>query len=205
LNKQTQQAIAYAQNALSFVFLDATLIKKCNAIYLFGSAARGEMEKESDIDLFFDFGSEEEKKEAALHAALKRFYQSQDFQKWKLLGFTYPFSIKVGKLEEWELRTSVQADGILLYSKEPLISETKRHILITYTLPRKKTRYLSLVRTLFGRNEKGYKDTGIMGASHAKKIASTVILVPKEHVKPVFDLLQKEKIEYSFIEVSLIQ
>jgi predicted nucleotidyltransferase len=32
--------------------------------YLFGSAARGEMEKESDIDLFFDFGSEEEKKEA---------------------------------------------------------------------------------------------------------------------------------------------
>lgn len=205
MNKQTQQAIAYTQNALSFIFLDATITNKCNAVYLFGSAARGEMERESDIDLFFDFENEEEKKEAAISAALKRFYQSQDYQKWRLLSFTYPISIKVGKLDEWELKTSVLADGIILYSKEALISETKRHVLITYTLPRKKTKYLSLVRALFGRNEKGYKDTGLVGQCNGKRIATTVILIPKECVKSIFTFLQKEKIEYSFNEVNLIQ
>lgn len=205
MNKQTQQAIAYTQNALSFIFLDATITNKCNSVYLFGSAARGEMERESDIDLFFDFEHEEEKKEAAINAALQRFYQSKDYQKWRLLNFTYPLSIKVGKLDEWELKTSVLADGIILYSKEPLISGAKRHVLITYTLPQKKTKYLSFVRALFGRNEKGYKDTGLVGACNAKRIATTVILVPKEHAEPIFTFLQKEKMEYSFMEIGMIE
>lgn len=213
MNKQTQQAIAYAQNALSFVFLDATITNKCNAVYLFGSAARGDMERESDIDIFFDFEEKKENKEekkeknkeAEINAALKRFYQSKDYDKWKLFSFTYPISIKVGKLDEWELKTSILADGIILYSKELLISKTKRYVLIMYTLPRKKAKYLSLVRTLFGRNETGYKDTGLVGMCHAKKIAATVIIVPKEHVKPLFTLLQKEKIDYSFNEINLIE
>lgn len=215
LNKQTAKAIAYAQNALSFVFLDATITNKCNAVYMFGSAARGEMEKESDIDLFFDYESffpdtiRNEKmiaeKLSAIEAALSRFSRSNDFQKWKQFGFTPPFSINLGKLEEWELKTSVLADGILLYSKEPLISVTKRHVLITYALPQKKAKYLSFVRMLFGRKEEGYKDTGIAGASQAKRIASTVLLVPKEHVEPILAFLQKEKIEYSFMEVGIMQ
>ncbi len=215
LNKQTPKAIAYTQNALSFVFLDATLTNKCNAVYLFGSAARGEMEKESDIDLFFDFESffadatRNEKmikeKESAIQAALSRFSNSGDFQKWKLLGFTPPFSINVGKLEEWELKTSVHADGVLLYSKEPLTSITKRQVLITYILPQKKTKYLFFVRTLFGRKEEGYKDTGIAGVCNAKRIATTVLLVPKEHAEPIITFLQKEKIEYSFMELGMIE
>ncbi|MEK6867640.1 MAG: nucleotidyltransferase domain-containing protein [Nanoarchaeota archaeon] len=215
MNKQTSKAIAYTQNALTFVFLDATLINKCNAIYLFGSAARGEMERESDIDLFFDFelffadSTRNEKiiqeKEDAIHAALSRFSKSNDFQKWKQLGFTPEFSANVGKLEEWELKTSIVADGILLYSKEPMMSVTKRHVLITYVLPQKKTKYLSFIRTLFGRKEEGYKDAGIAGACQAQKMASTVLLVPKEHAEPIFTFLQTEKIDYSFIEIGIIQ
>ncbi|MBI5072939.1 nucleotidyltransferase domain-containing protein [Candidatus Woesearchaeota archaeon] len=214
MNKQTSKAIAYAQNALSFVFLDPTLINKCSAIYLFGSAARGEMEKESDIDLFFDYESffpdniKNEKaiteKESAIRAALSRFSKSNDFQKWKQLGFTPPFSINAGELEEWELKTSVFADGILLYSKEPLTSVAKRHVLITYVLPQKKTKYLFVVRTLFGRKEEGYKDAGLIGACNAKRIATTVLLVPKEQAEIVFKFLQKEKIEYSFMEVGIL-
>lgn len=215
MNKQTSKAIAYAQNALSFVFLDPTITNKCNAVYFFGSAARGVMEEESDIDLFFDYESffsdttRDEKmigeKESAIQAALSRFSKSNDFKKWKQLEFNPPFSVSVGKLKEWELRTSVLADGILLYSKETLTFVIKRQILITYTLPQKKTKYLYFVRTLFGRKEEGYKDTGIVGACNAKRIATTVILVPKEHAENIFTFLQKEKIEYSFIEVGIIQ
>ncbi len=214
MNKQTQKAIAYAQNALSFIFLDATLISKCNAIYLFGSAARGEMETGSDIDLFFDFESffpdaaRNEKmiteKESAIQAALSRFSNSNDFQKWKQLEFTFPFTINIGNLEEWELKTSILADGILLYSREPAAAVTKRYILIVYTLPKKKTEYLFFVRTLFGRKEEGYKDTGLAGACQAKKIGSNALLVPQDSRQQILAFLQKEKVAYSFIEVSLI-
>ena len=204
MNKQTQKAIAYVQNALSFIFLDATIINKCNAVYLFGSAARGEMEKESDIDLFFDFENEEDKNETRINAAIQRFYQSQDYQKWKLLAFTFPFSIKAGKLQAWELKTSVFAEGILLYSKEALVPITKRYILITYTLPKKKTKYLFFVRTLFGRKEEGYKDTGLAGACQAKKIGSIALLVAQDSAQPILSFLQKEKITYSFMEIGII-
>ena len=54
LNKQTAKAIAYAQDALTFLFLDNEEKGKIKGIYLFGSAVRGELEKESDIDLFID-------------------------------------------------------------------------------------------------------------------------------------------------------
>ena len=214
LNKQTQQAIAYSQNALSFVFLDPTITNKCNTVYLFGSASRGEMEKESDVDLFFDYEaffpdpSKNEKmvkeKEAAIKAALSRFSNSNDYQKWKLLGFIHPFSVQVGKLEEWDLKTSVHADGISLYSKNPSLSLTKKYILITYVLPKKKKEYLSFIRTVFGRNEQGYADTGFVGKYNAKKIASTAVLVPQEHAQLFFKFFQQEKIEYSFMELGLL-
>ena len=108
-------------------------------------------------------------------------------------------------MKEWELKTSIHTDGVLLYSKQPLISSTKRHILITYILPKKKTKYLFFVRTLFGRKEEWYKDTGIAGACNAKRIATTVLLVPKEDAEPLFTFLQKEKIEYSFMELGMIE
>lgn len=210
-------ALAYAQNALSFIFLDRIMVNKCSAIYLFGSAARGEMEKESDLDIFFDFevlsadSVQNERlikeKESAIQAAFSRFSKSNDFLKWKLLRFTPQFSVNVGKLEDWELKTSILADGILLYSKELITSLKiiKRHFLIMYELPQKKTKYLSFIRTLFGRKEQGYHDAGLVGVCNGKRIASTALLIPKENAEQIFTYLQREKIEYSFKEVGIIE
>jgi len=203
LPKQLLQTIAYAQNLLSFLFLgpDSASIDQ---VYLFGSGARGELTAESDIDLFIDTQQQSaDILERSARAAYSRFSQSLDYQKWKKLGISYPFSIQVGKAKEWELYSSLLADGIVLYSKHLSTSDGERYLLCTFTLPSKKTKYLTVTRKLFGRREPGYRDLGIIGKIGGKKLSSNVILIPTREKQAVISFLDKEKIEYSLREVYL--
>lgn len=199
LNKQISRAIAYAQNALSFL----TFHQDINAIYLFGSSVRGELEEESDIDLFVDCSQNEREIESLLKEAFSRFYSSKDYDKWKILRFTYPLSTKVGKLEDWELKTSIQAEGMILYSKQICFITGIKQVLFLISLPKKKTKYLKLVRELYGRKEKGYSGKGLLEELKGKKLNSNAIIVPKENSEIIKKLLNKENIEYSFREMIL--
>ena len=204
MNKQTLKAIAYAQNALSFIFLDSGIKDFIERIYLYGSAVRGDLGKNSDIDIFIDCNSQREKTiEGIAKAALSRFYKSKDFDKWKLFNFDYRISIQAGNLIDWQLKTSVMAEGILLYSKKSEISPAERKVLFTYKLPKKKKNYLHFIRVLFGRKEKGYKDNGLLGEVNGIKISANAIIVPKESQQIVARFMQKEKIDYSMKEMGL--
>ncbi len=205
LPKQLLQTIAYAQNLLSFLFLDANSAH-IDHIYLFGSGARGELTAESDIDLFIDTSLQKvDILEKSARAAYSRFSQSLDYQKWKKLGVSYPFSIQVGKAKEWELYSSLLADGIVLYSKHLDAGEGERHLLCIFTLPHKKNQYLRIIRTLFGRREPGYRDQGILGKIGGKKLGSNVILIPTREKQAILSFLDKEKIEYLLQEICTLQ
>ena len=191
---------------LSFLFLDTKESALIDHVYLYGSGARGELTSESDIDLFIDTGSEKaEFLERSAKAAYSRFSQSLDYQKWKKLGITYPFSIQAGRVKEWELYSSLPADGVILYSKHlDTIGEGKKYLLCTFTLPKKKTKYLLTIRTLFGRKEPGYRDVGVLGKVGGKKVGSNVILIPCEQKHQILRFLDAEKIDYSFKEIYLL-
>ncbi len=203
LNKQTEFAISYAQNYLSFLFLNKGIAKEINAIYLFGSAVRGELEKESDIDMFIDSKSSEI--EAIAKKSISVFMKSKDYDKWRLINFIHPISVQAGMLEKWELKSSIMAEGILLYSKTPAITSAKRYVLFTIVLPKKKTQYLKFTRSFFGRNEEGYNDKGIIGNVHGIKLSATVFIVTQEYQKQIEQMLQKEKVEYSFKEIAFFE
>ncbi len=206
LNKQTLQAIAYCQNALSFLFLDADIDDLINGIYLHGSAARGELSRESDIDLFLDCKAVHEKTiEGIAKAALSRFYESKDYEKWRHYRFSYPISVQTGDLNTWQLKTSIQAEGIQLYSKNQSISSTERQTLFIYHLPKKKTSYLRFIRALFGRKEKGYQDQGVLGKAKGEKLGPNVIFIPKENQQLIEKFLQKEKTDYRMMEISVFR
>lgn len=200
MHKQTSRAIAYVQNFLSFLFLDQTAVKNIRGIYLYGSAVRGELGKDSDIDLFIDCPNSKEVERSAKAAAL-RFSQSQDYEKWKQLGCTYPFSIQGGVLEEWELKTSIAAESILLYAPKTPSLPGERQVLFILTLPKEKKRYLRLTRQLFGRKEKAYREHGLLYEAQGKKLGSNIFLIPQQQQAPLHALLQKEKVQYSFWEV----
>lgn len=206
LNKQTLRAIAYAQNALSFIFLDSSVNDYIKAIYLYGSAVRSELSEESDIDIFIDCDSGKEKiLEGIAKAALSRFYKSKDFEKWRLYKFNYPISIQAGDFIAWQLKASIMAEGILLYSKKSETLPAERKVLITYELPRNKRKYLHFIRSLFGRKEKGYKDKGLLGEVNGQKISSNTIIIPKENQQKIIEFMHKEKISYSIKEICLFE
>ncbi len=205
LNKQTLQAISYAQNALSFLFLEKSIENNIQAIYLYGSAVRGELEKESDIDLFIDCTIGKEKMiEGAAKAACSRFFISKDYEKWKHFDFCYPLSLHTGQVMTWQLKTSIMTEGILLYSKKTALPLEERYALVTFVLPKNKKKYLQLIRSLYGRKEKGYKEHGLLVELQGKKISTTVLLVPLENVQKLLQFFIKKKVEYEFKEICLL-
>lgn|SRR3989338_2152704 len=202
MDKQTLKAIAYVQNALSFIFLQNDIRDKVNSIYLYGSAVRGELLKESDIDVFIDCDpSYENNVKAISNSSLSKFYVSDDYKKWEILRFTNNISIEAGEFMRWELKTSILAEGILLYSKKPEILPATRKVLFTFQLPKKKKIYFNLTRALYGRKEKGYKEHGFLKEANGHKIASNVIIVPKEYQQKAMQLLQSKSISYSMKEI----
>ena len=199
-------AIAYVCNALSFIFIESTLASHIRKVYLYGSAARGELTEKSDIDVFIDCSAQHEKIiEQGAKAAITRFYQSLDFKKWPHLQGTYPITVCAGELNQWELKNVVETEGILVYSNTPFSGTGKRHSLFMFTLPKNKKKYLSVTRRLFGRKEKGYKDAGILGIAQGKKIGATVILAPSEGASMLCTFFNNEKIDYSFKECIMVE
>lgn len=204
LNNQICRSISYVQNALSFLFLHNESIDFINGIYLYGSAARGELTEQSDIDIFIDCDAGKEKRiEQLAKAAFSNFYQSKDYEKWKYFHWTYPLSVQAGELLIWQLKTSVMADGILLYSKKAEIVPAERQVLFTFILPKDKKKYLRFVRSLYGRKEKCYKEHGFLIELHGEKISSNVIMIPKENQQKMLQFLQKQKINYSMKEIAV--
>ncbi len=204
LHKQTRLAIAYVQDALTFLFIDEAIPMKIKNIFLFGSAVRAELTKESDIDIFIDCNASEEKIMInTANAAIKRFYLSKDHEKWKHLNFSYPLTVQAGEFNTWQLKKSILAEGIVLYGKTTQLENTERKILITFNLPKNKSKYLQFTRKMFGRKDQGYKDKGLLEKIKATKISSNTIIVPKEYQSKIIIFLNREKINYTFKEISL--
>lgn len=202
LNSQTLKAIAYAENALSFVFMDSAVNDFINNVYLYGSATRGKLRDDSDVDIFIDCDSgKEDELERIAKAALSRFYQSKDYEKWRLLKFDYTISVEAGSLMNWHLKTSILSEGILLFSKKIGVLQAERKVLFIYELPKNKKHYLHFIRKFFGRKEEGYKDAGLLGQVNGKKISTNVVIIPKENQQKVIEFMNKEKISYSMNEI----
>ena len=194
------QVLSYVYNAFAFM-LDAELLPKIRAIYLFGSAVREELEAESDIDIFVDCSSADEdfvQKRASANIA--NFYKSKDFEKWHRLKVTNPISITAGELHTWKLRQSILTEGLVLYRTAIAAGaeELEREVLLVYELPKSKILYLSFVRAMFGR--KGYETPGHLAELLGKKISPNAIIIPQQSLPKAQKFFQKYKIKYKIIQ-----
>ena len=187
---------------LSFVFQQVEAGKRIKAIYLFGSAVRGELQSKSDIDLFVECAKEDETRvKQLLDSGIVKFETSKDYLKWKLFHFTYPFSYQVGRLEEWELKLSILSEGILLYNIQSGLQGGERSVLFSIIFPKEKKEYIKVRRLLFGRDEKFYRGGGRVQEVKGKKISSSVFIIPKEEQGEMMQVLSKTKIAFSMTEV----
>lgn len=195
--------IAYVYNYLSFLFLDKKAKTFIKSVYLFGSGVRDELREDGDIDIFLSCESSNQSiVKNSVDRARALFYSSQDFLKWKHLGITQKLSIKVGVLEEWELKTSIQSEGIQLYGP-PAISVYERGMIVTLELPEKHKRYVQATRALFGRKEKFFASKGIVEELGGKRLGKNTFIIPLSQRKQISDFLVKNKINYTLQEIGL--
>ncbi len=191
--------IAYAASFSSFLLsnLKAEQLAKIKSIILFGSIARGEATKESDVDLFIDVIADEKETESAVNSALNKFYDSIIYTKyWKLMGIENEIKPIVGKLEEWhDLKSSILANGLVLYGKFIAKAEKEKPAALFYwgTIANQPKRVL-LSKKLYGYSYKKKIYRGLLEIYGGQKLSTNCILVGLEHASTFSNLFKHMKI-----------
>ncbi|MBI2575636.1 nucleotidyltransferase domain-containing protein [Candidatus Woesearchaeota archaeon] len=193
--------VAYASSFASFLLKRQQQIRR---IILFGSVARGDFDKESDIDLFIE--TDEPKNE--IQNVLELYEKSQGSRNFRLEGIENTIVLKAGKLEEWpSLRRSMQSGGIVLYGPFNELPEKLQHCLQIRIVAgaRIRSEKIKLWRLVYGYNQKvgkkSYRSQGMVGKCGGKKIAPGIFFVPIENSYEIESFLKEKKIEFKATEV----
>ncbi len=197
-----ENLIAYATSFISFL-LDEPISNKIEKIILFGSIARGNFDKESDIDLFIDTKGDIEKE---IFKVLNLFKESETHKKWLLKGLENEISLKIGNLNKWQLKRDILTDGIMLYGKfKELPENLEYYLLLSLSFKNfKKVHQVKLWRKLYGYRQKVgnkvYETVGLIKELNGSRIESSII-IPIKNKKELLSFLNKEKIIYKLSEI----
>jgi predicted nucleotidyltransferase len=203
--------IAYVYDFLSMTLEEEGIKDEIKQIVIYGSAAKGTYDKESDIDLFFDIKSKEKTEliENFLRKAIRSF-EIKSEKTWKLKKINFPISFIVGSLEDetWKgIREEISSSGILLYGPYKEIPNNLQHFHLFYyslaNLSRKDK--MKFIRSTFGyrlkKSKKEYKQKGFIEEVGGIKLASNVVLVPSIDSLKIKNIFYKHKIKYQISEV----
>ena len=101
---------AYASYFASYLLKNLNNINNINKIILFGSAAKNELNKESDVDIFIDVNKENNSFNNQIEALLKFFYDTNEALYFRTKGIDNKINIIVSKLEKWkDLKKSIES------------------------------------------------------------------------------------------------
>ncbi len=192
--------IAYTFGYLGCLFSQSRIKNMpIKSIFLFGSVARGDFDKDSDIDIFFDVEDKyAETIESIIKASEKNFYSSESNKKFLFLGIKNEIKPMVGDLQKWELKESVEKDSIVLFSSS-FSSGLKKHFLITIKPIKDIKERNAVFRKLVGRKEKYYKGGGLVKEIGGQQLDKRGFIVPAEKVNSVLNIFSKKKVDY-FLE-----
>ena len=196
--------VAYSSDFVSFLIQelgsDLPFVKQ---IILFGSAARGEAGKDSDVDLFVDVTKE--RLEKKIQKARDDFYGSVKMKGyWSFLGVKNEINCSIGKLDTWhDLERSIIANGIVLYGKYMGVPKTERFYLFIVTPGKERNKNLSVWRSLYGYRQtvgrKIYSKKGLVAELSGKKLARAVFMLPAGNTDRIGHFLRQNKFEFRII------
>jgi predicted nucleotidyltransferase len=208
LNKN--QLMTYVYDFIKIMFEERELTNCIKKIILFGSIARGNFDKESDIDIFIDIKNKKDTK--TINKRLKDILNQFEIEAkdtWELRGIKLPIKCIVGSLEDktWEeLKKELSANGIILYGKYEFMSKKTRHYaLIKYSLAKLSRKdKMKVIRKLFGyetkKGSKVYKQKGLLEDLNGKKLSKNLIAIPMENSLQFQEILNSFKITPRIIE-----
>lgn len=191
--KKRNELIAYALDFASYLISREDEIDR---IMLFGSVARGDFDKESDIDLFID--SKDKKLEKEIEIIIDSYHKTQKSKNWEMKGISNPFSCIVGELDssEWkDLKRGLVNNGIILYGKYKAAAEKINHYtLFSFGKIKPESRRVSFHRILFGFKLRKKKYLGLMEKYNSIKLGKGSILVPVEQAVKMKQFFKEKKV-----------
>lgn len=193
----------YASYFAAYLLSNLKNVRDIERIVLYGSAARGEATKESDVDMFIELKKKAKKAENEIREVEKKFYQSREAALFKSKGLDNKFSIKIGELQEWkELYRSIASAGIILYgpyeAKE--LPSGVKHFIIVFWEKIGKNRG-AFLNKMYGFKVKDKHYKGLLEKFDGKKVGKSCIMIPIQHKNDIFNLLKDYEVKAKVLEV----
>jgi len=194
---ENSQLTSFAISFVSFL-IDRIKVK---SVILFGSAASGNFDSESDIDLFIET---EKKNKGKINQVLELYKKTKEHEKFFLSGVKNEISIKCGSLDEWgDLKRSIISNGIVLYGRyQGKPSELKHKLL--FVLATKKidrANKIKIWRKIYGYSQKIGKKVYLFKGMAEKKLGMGVFMSALENSKDLIGYLNKSKANYTYFDV----
>lgn len=192
---------AYASYYSSFLLEKISSENIISKIILFGSAAKGEASKESDIDIFIEVDRKSKSIEKKIMQITEMFYKSREALLFKVKGIDNQINVIVGKLAEWEeLQKSIESTGIILYGKyiPPSVQGRKFALVFWDKIGKNRGAFLNKV---YGFTINGKKYSGLLEKNEGQKAGKSSILIPIEHSEEVLKLIQHHKVKAQIVEI----
>lgn len=194
---------SYASYFVSYLLNNLKDLDNIERIILFGSVAKEEATKESDVDLFIEIKKETVKFKEEIKKIENKFYQSREALIFKTNEIENKFNIKIGLLKEWkDLYKSIASTGIILYEPyeaKELPSEVKHNIIIYWDKIEKNRG--SFLNKLYGFKIKKKTYKGLIAKFNGKKIGKSSIMIPVIYKKDILKLIKEHKVSAKTIEV----
>jgi predicted nucleotidyltransferase len=188
--------IAYAMDFSSFLIQKTKQKDNIRNIILFGSVARGEAGKESDVDIFIDIIGTKNKTEEEIKKILSTFISSTKYKNyWKALGITKEIKLTIGQLDKWkELKPSIIANGITLYGKFKQKTDGEHITFFIWENIKPNAKRVLFNKQLFGYAQHGKFYSGLLEKFEGKRLGKGCIIVPLEHANKIHNHFKKYKI-----------
>lgn len=192
---------AYSNYFVSFLLNELDNISNINQIILFGSVAKEEATKNSDVDIFIDLKRKDKNFDGIIKKIEDRFYKSREALLFKNKGIYNKINVIIGKLEEWkDLKDSIESHGIVLYgSYIPEKIGGRKHVIVLWSkIGKNRGAFLNKIYGVKIR-DKIYK--GLVELLGGRKLGKSSVMIPAENKKDFLDLMKKYKVDYKILEV----
>ncbi|PIN92670.1 hypothetical protein COU61_01400 [Candidatus Pacearchaeota archaeon CG10_big_fil_rev_8_21_14_0_10_35_13] len=198
------ELISYSLDFASFLIQSLDNLESISSIILFGSVAREEADKDSDIDIFIDIVKIDKKLTKKIEGIKSKFFDSVKFKKyWKLMGVDNEINIIVDELDNWKLKDSMIGNSIILYQKySSTISGGDKKALLSWGSIKPESRRVTLNKKLFGYKHYKKHYPGLLNKFNGSKMSTNTIMIPVEQLNLFIKEFRKLKIPVKILRIT---
>ena len=193
---------AYASYFVSYLMMNLKNFENVSKIILFGSVARGESNKKSDVDIFIEVKKKTKTFEKEIDKVVEEFYKSREGLMFKIKGIENKINVIVGKLEDWkDLSKSIGSTGIVFYGGFLEGNGKKgRKYSIFYWDSVEKNRG-AFLNKVYGFRVSGKKYSGLIDKFEGKKLGKSSVMIPIEYRGELLNLFKHHSVNSKVIDV----